>query len=472
MTSPYSPSPLVTAPYSAVQDTSDVETLSPMSQHRAEASDSPRSGNHTPIYMTHAATPSTSTFNNITVPTPTASPVAGQRPSLTSKKSRSSRVSERERERDRDREGVRRAPSVASNMVQRTQTSQQRMPLHKFRATPRFPNDKDVAPAAATLMYWSRAPVYGTLPMRTMRAHTVTLIDSVAWLFGGCDDKESAKDIYLFDTDTMQWTHPEMSGEIPPPLRAHTATLVDRKLVIFGGGQGAHYFDDVYVLDTTMRRWTKPNPARPDMPKPAPRRAHTAVYYRGKTWIFGGGNGMTALNDVWTLEITPANEYIWEPVKISGPKPSCRGYHTANLIGSIMVVVGGSDGKECFSDMWYLNLETLEWRTNKLAEPHRRLSHSATRVGSYLFIFGGHDGTEYLNDMLCLNLVGLQYESRQIIGKPPSPRGYHGAILADSRIFVFGGYNGGGAYDDVYVLDLAAGAYLPQVTSFVVGPTE
>ena len=74
------------------------------------------------------------------------------------------------------------------------------MPLHKFRATPRFPNDKDVAPAAATLMYWSRAPVYGTLPMRTMRAHTVTLIDSVAWLFGGCDDKESAKDIYLFDT--------------------------------------------------------------------------------------------------------------------------------------------------------------------------------------------------------------------------------------------------------------------------------
>ena len=215
----------------------------------------------------------------------------------------------------------------------------------------------------------------------------------------------------------MQWTHPEMSGEIPPPLRAHTATLVDRKLVIFGGGQGAHYFDDVYVLDTTMRRWTKPNPARPDMLKPAPRRAHTAVYYRGKTWIFGGGNGMTALNDVWTLEITPANEYIWEPVKISGPKPSCRGYHTANLIGSIMVVVGGSDGKECFSDMWYLNLETLEWRTNKLAEPHRRLSHSATRVGSYLFIFGGHDGTEYLNDVL----VGLQCESRQSIRKSPSP---------------------------------------------------
>lgn len=50
------------------------------------------------------------------------------------------------------------------------------------------------------MMYWSRAPVYGAIPMRTFRAHTVTLVDNVAWLFGGCDDKDCWKDIYLFDT--------------------------------------------------------------------------------------------------------------------------------------------------------------------------------------------------------------------------------------------------------------------------------
>jgi hypothetical protein len=62
--------------------------------------------------------------------------------------------------------------------------------------------------------------------------------------------------------------------------------------------------------------------------------------------------------------------------------------------------------------------------------------------------------------------VSLQYEPRLVLGKPPSTRGYHATILADSRLFVFGGFNGHIAFDDVYILDLAAGAYLPQVTSF------
>lgn len=53
-------------------------------------------------------------------------------------------------------------------------------------------------------------------------------------------------------------------------------------------------------------------------------------------------------------------------------------------------------------------------------------------------------------------------------GKPPTPRGYHVALLADSRLFVFGGFNGHVVYDDVYILDLAAAAYLPQVTSFTI----
>jgi len=39
-------------------------------------------------------------------------------------------------------------------------------------------------------------------------------------------------------------------------------------------------------------------------------------------------------------------------------------------------------------------------------------------------------------------------------------------MLADSRLFVIGGFDGHNCFDEVYVLDLAAAAYLPQVTSF------
>lgn len=47
----------------------------------------------------------------------------------------------------------------------------------------------------------------------------------------------------------------------------------------------------------------------------------------------------------------------WEQIETKGiKKPGPRGYHTANLIGNIMVVIGGSDGKDSFDELWTLDL--------------------------------------------------------------------------------------------------------------------
>lgn len=73
-------------------------------------------------------------------------------------------------------------------------------PPVRIRTTPHLPHMKDVPDAPPTLMHWSRAPVHGMLPMRNARAHTVTLVDNVAWLFGGCDEKGCWQDVYTFDT--------------------------------------------------------------------------------------------------------------------------------------------------------------------------------------------------------------------------------------------------------------------------------
>ncbi|KAJ7737879.1 galactose oxidase [Mycena maculata] len=348
--------------------------------------------------------------------------------------------------------------------------------LQRVRSSPKLPHDTEIDAAPSTVLYWSKAPVFGIIPTRTMRAHTVTIVDTTAWLFGGCDDKECSRDIFCFDTgepqcispllpwpETMQWTRPDTVGDVPPPSRAHTATLVDRKLVIYGGGQGSTYYDSVYVLDTVTRRWSRPSVAGPT---PPPRRAHTGVLYHGKIYMFGGGNGMTALNDVWTLDVSNMSKMRWEELQTVGRKPSHRGYHTANLIGNIMIVVGGSDGKDCFNDIWCLNLDTLRWTKLLVHTPHRRLSHTATQVGSYLFIIGGHDGTRYRHDLLLFNLVSLAFEPRGTLGRAPSARGYHVTLLADSRLFLFGGFNGSTPFDEVHILDLAAAAYLPQVTHF------
>ncbi|KAJ3476527.1 hypothetical protein NLI96_g11094 [Meripilus lineatus] len=288
----------------------------------------------------------------------------------------------------------------------------------RLRSTPHLSYPKEVELAPATLMYWSRTPAYGVMPGHGMRAHSATLIDSTAWIFGGCDERGCWKDIWCFNTETMQWSHPDMLGDTPPPCRAHTTTLVDRRLVVFGGGEGPVYRNDVYILDTMTRRWTQPR-FPPDAPVPPPRRAHTAVFYRNKVWVFGGGNGTQALNDLWTLDVG-------------------------------------------------LKFDSLLWSQVKLDVFHRRLSHTATQVGSYLFIWGGHDGTQYTSELLLFNLVSLNFEGRTIAGKPPIARGYHAALIADSRLFIFGGFNGNEVFDDVHNLDLAGAAYLPQVTSFTI----
>lgn len=282
------------------------------------------------------------------------------------------RDGQREKTREKEREKGRERTSKSTRSAANAGPQQPRI-----RNTPHLPHAKDVEPAPATLMYWSRAPVYGVLPQHGVRAHSVTLVDNVAWLFGGCDEKGCWRDIYLFNTgacvhhvytcsashrwrvaETMQWSHPQMLGDVPPPCRAHTATLVDRRIVVFGGGEGPAYYNDVYVLDTVSRRWIhKVFPE--DAPLPPPRRAHTAVLYKGKVWVFGGGNGMEALNDLWTLDCTgPTERMRWEHVETRGRRPLPRGYHTSNLVGNVMVVVGGSDGRECFSDIWCLNLGT------------------------------------------------------------------------------------------------------------------
>lgn len=163
-----------------------------------------------------------------------------------------------------------------------------------------------------------------------------------------------------------------MRGDMPPPCRAHTATLVDRKIYVFGGGEGPTYYNDLFILDTGMaiqtflpnnkltllelvsHRWVKPNIPPPH---PLPRRAHTAVLYRDTIYVFGGGNGHRALNDVWALDVSVSPDKLrWEQIPTHGTKPGARGYHTANLVGEVMVVLGGSDGRECFSDVWVLDL--------------------------------------------------------------------------------------------------------------------
>ena len=306
---------------------------------------------------------------------------------------------------------------------------------------PEQQGESEVQPAPPSGMYWSKAPCFG-YDHNALRAHTATLVGSNIYVFGGCDSHACFNDLYVFDADCMYWTAPECTGEVPPVLRAMTATAVGKKVIIFGGGDGPAYYNDVYVLDTLNLRYSKPKISGTH---PSKRRAHTACLYKHGIYIFGGGDGVKALNDIWRLEVSDSKKMSWKlisPPSKSGGRPTARGYHTSNMVGSKLIIFGGSDGLECFRDVWVFDVDTQVWRAVEIKVSFPRLSHTATIIGSYLFVIGGHDGVEYSSDVLLLNLVTMQWDKRKIYGTPPSGRGYHGTVLHDSRLFVIGGFDG------------------------------
>ncbi|KJZ71479.1 hypothetical protein HIM_09118 [Hirsutella minnesotensis 3608] len=338
-------------------------------------------------------------------------------------------------------------------------------PLHRAEDAP------DVEPAPPSGMYWSKAVVCGS-PHPNLRAHTATLVGSNVYVFGGWDSRTCFNNLFVLDADAFYWSVPHVAGDMPTPLRAMTCTAVGKKLVVFGGGDGPTYYNNVYVLDTLNFRWSKPRIVGDRMP--CPRRAHTACLYKNGIYVFGGGDGDKALNDIWRLDVGDATKMSWKLISSSDKtppgtrdiRPKPRGYHTGNMSGSKLIIYGGSDGAECFDDVWIYDVETHVWKAVNIATSFRRLSHTATLVGSYLFVVGGHDGDEYCNDLLLLNLVTMTWDKRKAYGKPPSGRGYHGTVLYDSRLLMIGGFDGTEVFGDVMVLELAVHAYYSQISHF------
>lgn len=110
---------------------------------------------------------------------------------------------------------------------------------------------------------------------------------------------------------------------------------------------------------------------------PSRRRAHTAVLYDQRIIVFGGGNGVNALNDVHALDVADLNHLEWSKLDCRGKEPIARGYHSMSLVGSKCIVYGGSDGAECFSDVHILDLGELDC---SLAGRRRRESGRADFV--------------------------------------------------------------------------------------------
>jgi Rab9 effector protein with kelch motifs len=131
-----------------------------------------------------------------------------------------------------------------------------------------------------------------------------------------------------------------------------------------------------------------------------------------------------------------------------------------------MIIYGGLDGKQCFSNIFLYNFSANTFTELVLPSGPRliRIAHTTTVVGSQLFVFGGSDGRGFNNEVWTFDLLGKSWSVRGCAGTAPARRGYHTAAFWDGRLWVFGGMDTvREGFADVNVLEFGGSGYLGSV---------
>ena len=65
-------------------------------------------------------------------------------------------------------------------------------------------------------------------------------------MFGGSDGKQDGNELFIYDTETMQWSMPSLEGKAPIARVGHTGSAVGSTKVYYFGGYGYH--NDFYYF--------------------------------------------------------------------------------------------------------------------------------------------------------------------------------------------------------------------------------
>jgi len=276
----------------------------------------------------------------------------------------------------------------------------------------------------------------------------------------------------------------KVAGEdVPTPRSNHAMVACGEHILVFGGWSVDNMtpLSHCELLHSDTLCWTHCS-TRGSI-EPGPRGNPSLVYRRGSksAVLFGGWNGIHALNDLWYLDM---DVWQWHNISQERPKsdlwPTPRTDHTAVLWEAseekeIMLVFGGNiEGVGPSSELWALGFSTgdgkssryiLDWHQVKVTgpNPQARTSHTAAIVGkansAKMIIVGGTNSERGTGpgSMLCdawvLHLAADKHVTQTWIKLDWSGSGLdrcrHSMSAVDENTLIWwGGYDGAIAVDD------------------------
>ncbi|KAK9283103.1 hypothetical protein L1049_011334 [Liquidambar formosana] len=175
---------------------------------------------------------------------------------------------------------------------------------------------------------------------------SVTLVGSRLIMFGGEDiSRRLLNDICILDLETMTWDVVEAMQTPPAPRFDHTAAVhAERYLLIFGGCSHATCFNDLHVLDLQTMEWSQPQ-IQGDLV--TPRAGHAGITIDENWYIVGGGDNKSGAPETLVLNMSKLVWSVMTSVKGRHPLAS-EGLRVCSALvdgEKHLVAFGGYNGK-------------------------------------------------------------------------------------------------------------------------------
>ncbi|XP_026053008.1 F-box only protein 42-like isoform X2 [Carassius auratus] len=253
------------------------------------------------------------------------------------------------------------------------------------------------------IQWESRTYPYPGTPITQRFSHSACYYDSnqSMYVFGGCTQSScnaAFNDLWRLDLNSKEWIRPLASGSYPSPKAGATLVMFRDLLVLFGGWtrpspyplhQPERFFDEIHTYSPSKNWWN----CIVTTHGPPPMAGHSSSVMGSTMVVFGGSLGARQMsNEVWVLDL---EQWSWSKPAVSGPSPHPRGGQSQIVIDSeTLLILGGCGGPNALlKDAWLLHMSASPWTWQQLRvenEDHgapELWCHPACKVGQCVVVF-------------------------------------------------------------------------------------
>ncbi|KAJ8395147.1 hypothetical protein AAFF_G00036030 [Aldrovandia affinis] len=253
------------------------------------------------------------------------------------------------------------------------------------------------------IQWESRTYPYPGTPITQRFSHSACYYDSnqSMYVFGGCTQSScnaAFNDLWRLDLNSKEWIRPLASGSYPSPKAGATMVVYRDLLVLFGGWtrpspyplhQPERFFDEIHTYSPSKNWWNCVVTTH----GPPPMAGHSSSVIGSRMIVFGGSLGARQMsNEVWVLDL---EQWCWSKPPITGICPHPRGGQSQIVLDDkTLLILGGCGGPNALlKDAWLLHMGLAPWSWQQLRvenEEHgapELWCHPACRVGQCVVVF-------------------------------------------------------------------------------------